>query len=235
MIKKLACLTLISVLASPMAMADGFYVGAGAGAMYAKTKVSVDSNITTSFVTNATHNDDFPTDIGLNTALLLGYGHTFKNHAYIGLEGFGNWPSVKTEGTTSGTYVSNSGDLSFTSVYGLRMLAGYQISNKTTAYGIVGYARAKVHTDTSATGNVLSEPDLNTTYSSDENLNGYQLGLGAMRKISAHVSLRADAIYSAYEHTSSVTSASSNGALSNSVQQTPYTIETNLSLLYQFG
>jgi hypothetical protein len=235
MIKKLVCLSLVGLFASPMAMADGFYVGAGAGAMYAKTKMAVDSSVTSNVKTTATSNDDYPTDIGLNTALLLGYGHTFKNRAYIGLEGFGNWPSVKTEGAISGTYVSNSADLSFNSVYGFRMLAGYQLSAKTTAYGIVGYARAKVQSNTTATGNVLSDPGLDTTASSDETLNGYQFGLGAMRKISEHISLRADAIYSAYEHTSSVTTTSSNGVLSNSVQQTPYTIETDLSLLYQFG
>lgn len=233
--KKRVCVSLISLFVTPMAVANGFYVGAGAGAMYLKTHVSATNSFTTDLVEQSSDSDDFPTNIGFNTSLLLGYGHAFKNRAYLGLEGFGNWPSVKTESDISNTHADNSDDLSFTSVYGLRMLAGYQLSNTVTAYGIVGYARAKVHTDSTVTGTILSEPTLNTSDSDDETLNGYQLGFGTMTKMSEHVSLRADAIYSSYGHTSPQTTDSTNGALTNTVQQTPYTIETNISLLYQFG
>lgn len=232
--KKIVCAS-ICLFISPLAMANGFYVGGGAGAIYLKTKLSTTTDFTSEHVLRSTSTDDFPTDTTFNSTLFLGYGHTFKNKAYLALEAFGNWPSLKTEGEATGAYATNTSDLSFNSVYGIRLLPGYQLTPKITAYGIVGYARAKVHTDSTLMGTINSVPSLNTSSSINETLNGYQLGLGAMTKITEHVSLRGDAIYSSYEHTSPVTTTSSNGELTNTYQQTPYTIETDLSLVYQFG
>jgi len=234
-IKKLwvAC---VCVSLSSMALANGFYVGAGVGAIGMKNKLSSTSTTTNSEqgTTNVYENNDFNTDVAVNSALFMGYALFFPNKYVLSLEAFANASPVSVNNVVNNSYSTIDSSIKFNSVYGVRLLPGFQVTKSSIVYAIAGYALANAKVQGTLNGTALDSPRLDSQYDETRHLNGYQLGLGAMTHVANHVLIRGDLIYSGYQSTS-VTATSNNGDLSNTYSVKPYTIEANLSLMYQFG
>lgn len=231
--KKLLVATLGMACAN-MAVANGFYAGAGLGAIGMKNKLSSTSTTTRDDVTTVYEENDFNSKVAVNGSLFMGYAFFFPNKTFLGLEAFANATSLTTDNSVSNDYATIDSTLKLNSVYGLRLLPGYQLSHASVVYAIAGVAFADAKIQSTLSGNVLDDPMLDSPYDETRHLSGYQLGLGAMTHVTQHVLVRGDLIYSGYQSTS-VTTSSDNGELSNTYTLKPYTVEANLSLMYQFG
>lgn len=229
-------LSLFTVLASQVALANNVYVGAGIGGIGLETKLTSDVTLTQGGTSTETTYNSHNFDKAFNSSLVLGYAMRFPNQTFLALEGFANYPeSLETHNALSTANGTLSSSLKYHSVYGVRLLPGMQLSPKADVYGIVGYALANVNVQNSTVGMVTDAQLYNNSSDDNQSLNGYQLGLGAMTHVSDHVLLRGDAIYTGYQQTKQVTSTSTNGVLSNAYRQTPYTLEANVAVIYQFG
>ena len=233
MMKKIVALS-VGVILSGSALANGFYVGAGLGAMEMKNKLSDTTTVTQEESSTVNVNSDFNTDVAATGTLLLGYSWWFPNKTFFALEAFTNATSVKVDNSLSGTNASDNSSVQFNSVYGLRVLPGMQVTSSTVAYGIVGYALAKAKIQNSTESTVSDTPLIDSTYDKTQNLDGYQLGVGGMTHLTDHLFVRGDLIYSGYQETD-ITTSSENGTLVNTSTLKPYTLEADLSLVYQFG
>jgi opacity protein-like surface antigen len=109
-------------------------------------------------------------------------------------------------------------------VYGARVLPGYQATDSTSFYGIVGVARGHFVTTGSVDADVASDSSSNHF-----NLNGYQLGLGTKTDVYKNIAVRTDLIYTGYQ---TKTFESNTGSTS---KIEPSTIEANVAAVYKFG
>jgi opacity protein-like surface antigen len=212
----------------------GFYAGAGIGTTYMKTKLSNTADVTVASQQTSQSYDDYNSNTNVDGTLLFGYGHVFPNRTYLALETFANYTSLKTDAALNTTYTNANSTLKMNSVYGLRVLPGYQFTPKVIGYAILGYAvgNAKIDSTTVTTldGNQLT----NTQTSDSKYLDGYQIGLGATSPITDRLALRGDVIYTGYQNSDVVTTSSS-GRLTDTTTIKPYTLEANVSLVYHFG
>lgn len=229
MLRQTVGVGVMTLTVASSAMASGFYAGGGIGVLDLNNKST--ANVTTKSsgaVTTATNNSG---KMGVNGALLAGYGWSLPNRLYVGVEAFTNYTSAKisSNSTSSASTVVNS--LRATYVYGARVLPGYQTTPSTVVYGILGVARGKFKT----TGTVTTNKGVVTdTGAGDQNfsLNGYQLGLGSMTEVAKNVALRGDVIYTTYQNKTFNTSTSTT---TTSYRVMPCTLEANAAVVYTFG
>lgn len=256
MIKKTLLVSALALMASGAALANGFYVGGGLGAMDFNNK----NTATGSFSSNEdflTANGSASSDagsVGLNTTLLAGYAWNFPNKLFVGLEAFGDYTTAKVKADTNFTAATqmptgllgmsaSSLDMSAAAttemkinyVYGVRVLPGYLVTADTVAYGILGYARANTRLTSTSTVDMLGSTG--TTSASDYyNFDGMQLGFGSMTEIAKNVSLRGDVIYTAYKSkTIEDTITTGAGTATGSMKMQMSTLEGNVALVYKFG
>lgn len=207
------CLSMVSV-----ASADGIYVGAGAGVMQLKSAYDYSSSETGA----PTYNNNFTgRGTSLNGTVLLGYAWDHPNDYFIGLETYSNVSDAQATGT-----LANGAQLhlKLQNAYGIRVLPGYYFTPDTVGYGIIGLAR----------GNFKLSDDYGD--SDSEYLNGYQVGVGSMTKLTPNVGLRGDVIYTSYNKMKESESASDGEfTASESLSAKPTTLEANVDLIYSFG
>lgn len=247
MMKKTLLVSVMAMMASSAAFANGFYAGAGVGAMDFNNKETASGTFTRNGTLpisgggTATNNAG---SVGLNTELLAGYAWSFPNKLFVGLEAFGNYTTAKINGSgdtdvaiaSAGISGEGTAEMKINYVYGVRVLPGFQVTPETVAYGILGYARANTRVTSSNTitsAALGSSSDSNSDY---YNFNGVQLGLGSMTEVAKNVSIRGDVIYTGYKSRTqegSVTDA--NGTASGSVKMEMSTLEGNVGLVYKFG
>lgn len=227
----------------------GMYFGLGVGA------IGLDDQMTTTGTTDLTvlsHSQSSTTtmnggDIGVNGTAIIGYSWKTPNRFFMGAEIFGDYmnPSASKTTTNTNTQGSDTGTLTdepsmdLKYVYGARALPGYQATQDTVIYGIVGYARAHTTTDltVTGTGTTPSATGSETTSASDSfNLNGYQLGVGSMIEVSSHLALRGDLIYTGYDSATlrTGTKSDANGSVSGTVESQPSTLEADVALVLTF-
>ena len=241
-----------------------FYVGAGAGGIGV-------SNIWTNHAsTDFAHpeNDPDPTytidfnntmtidagNIGWNSTFFAGYAWYLPKRTFLGVEVFDNitntaastdeQPStVYTDNGDAGSFARDlSVSLTLQNVYGVRALPGFQVTQDTVVYGIIGWARAHATTNASYSLNASIDADKvqlpGSSIDGEYNFNGYQLGLGSMINLTEHLALRSDLIYTAYN------TVTLNGGVdvdpdgsTNTMKITSdlTTIEADISLVYMFG
>lgn len=219
MMKKTLLVGALTLAASGAALANGFYAGAGVGGLQLNSK-TVDYSSHTA--TSSSQNEG---NLGVNGVLMGGYEFAFANRMVLGLEAFGNYTSAKINNSQS-----TIGDSELTSslrqqyVYGARVLPGFQATDSTSFYGIVGVARGHFVTTGSVTANITD-----VSGSSKVDLNGYQLGLGTKTDVYKNIAVRTDLIYTGYQ---SKTFESTDGSTSK-IQ--PSTVEANVAAVYKFG
>jgi len=231
--KHLTLVAILALTASTVASANGFYVGGGVGGSELNNEYTYSTN--GKFFLNYQYSDttESNTAVGINGTLLAGYAWESPSSYFIGLEVFDNKSSTKvtnkgtglvtTEGSSS---VATNPEISLkiNNVYGIRALPGMHFTPDTVGYGIVGLTRG----DMTLTGSNDGESGSNSY-----NLQGYQLGVGAMTNLSPHMALRADVIYTGYE--SKTIYSYSNPYWTGNVKVQPSTLEANLVAVYKFG
>lgn len=218
MMKKTLLVGALSLVASGAALANGFYAGAGVGTLNLDAK-TVDTTAAGTVTTSDTGN------LGVNGVVMGGYEFAFANRMVLGLEAFGNYTSAKISNSTdvrSGLDTNSS--LRLQSVYGVRVLPGYQVCESTSFHGILGVARGHFISSGSADVNASTESG-----SSHFSVNGYELGLGTTTDVYKNIAVRTDLIYTGYQ---SKTFEDNDG---DTYKIEPSTVEFNVAAVYKFG
>ena len=228
----------------------GIYVGIGVGGISLDAETNGAGNITTDGVLTDTSNSVNAGNQGVNGSIFGGYAWTFSNKLFLAGEIFGTLTNVpvdavgnsNTDTDPSLNQATDTTDVSMRlkGTYGVRLLPGYQVTQSTVVYGLVGYSRADI--DSSATHTLSVTPAGGDTTSfessnSDSNwFNGLQLGVGSMVKVAEHVALRGDIIWTGYQSQTIQSGGVSNadGSSAGSISATPTTLEGNVSLVYMF-
>lgn len=225
MMKKTLLVGALTLLGSSAAMAEGFYVGAGVGGLDLNSK-TVDTKVVDSVSTVKTQDGG---KLGVNGVLVGGYEFSFTNRMVLGLEAFGNYTSAKVINEPT---ANTSEDLRLNYVYGARVLPGFQATENTSFYGILGVARGNFKT--SGTASVNASQNVDASGSKTFDLNGYQLGLGTKTALNRNLGIRTDIIYTSYKD-KTYTGTSASGASSDTYKITPSTLEANVAAVYAFG
>lgn len=233
---------------APAAAMHGFYAGIGLGGMtlHETATGSGDISLPSGAGISGSGTNNYGSDIGLNSTLLAGYAWSLPHQLFLGAEVFGNYANVgisanstqTVTGSLGNTVVSDgSGDYNLHYVYGIRALPGYQVNPNVVVYGIAGYSRAHIDSNTND-GSLSIDADTITFpgSSSGYNFNGYQLGLGSMVDVTEHISIRGDFIYSGYQNQTieQVAADGSGSAVSISSSLEPSTFEADFSIIYRF-
>jgi outer membrane immunogenic protein len=228
MLKKTLFAAAVALVASTTAMAEGFYVGAGAGAIDLNNKVTVTSNDGT----GNTSSNYQAGKIGLNGVLTVGYAWDLANGYVLGLEAFGGAATPKDSLTITDYDTGNaSTSLKLRYNYGARVLPGYQITSNTIGYGILGYTRADMKVNISGVGNTDLQ-SLNST----QRFSGYQVGFGAKTNVTRNIDIRGDVIYTGYSSkTFNFSNTNGNGTGTENQKLQPCSLEGDLFVVYKFG
>ncbi len=169
-------------------------------------------------------------DLAFNTTAVAGYAWDFSNQYHLALEAFTDSNNAQLTFEKSVALIFNENStFNLRSVYGLRVLPGYAVTEQTNVYAILGVARAH----TTLTDNLNSE-GTTMTQKTNYDFTGYQVGLGEQTQLTPHVLLRGDLIYTDYP-TKTVDESYGNNSATAVIQLKPSTIEANLLLGYQFG
>ncbi len=229
----------------------GAYLGIGAGIISLDNQVTGAGTISINdMVSSSTTNDVEGGNYGFNGDLFAGYSWTFTNNLFLAGEIFGNLTNVpvpavdnttlETDAVGNSSYDTTTINMTLKGDYGIRLLPGYQVKPGVAIYGIVGYSRAKMDVSTSHSLSATTSTDTTSTYplSSTDNywFNGLQLGLGSMMKVTEHLAIRGDIIWTGYQTQtiSGNSTSTSTGSSDGSIEAQPTTVEGDVSLVYMF-
>lgn len=239
---------------------NGFYVGAGLGALNMSSTWNNTAGTDFSFGNAHDYGVNFQNtltvdagNIGWDMTGFAGYAWYLPKNTFLALELFDNklntsaggndTPSTEITIDSQTATLQRNFNISMTleNVWGARLLPGYQLSNDVLVYGILGWAQARANTDASYEL-VLHDVESRVVYpgasdSGSYNFNGYQLGFGSMINLTEHLALRGDLIYTAYNDKTlnqgvDVDPDGSTNTLQVTSELT--TFEANLSLVYLF-
>lgn len=162
---------------------------------------------------------------GVDGTAFIGYGGSFNNQWYLGLEIFGDITSLEHKSRNrlsesfasydpdgTGTVIS-AGTSSATPVrfnikkqwgLGVDLRPGYMLTDATVLYGIIGYEYSRWKMDGYVDGingdNVFGFTTSSRNFSNkDKNENGFRLGLGMGTNITRNVQLRGDYVHTWYQ------------------------------------
>lgn len=128
MFKKTLLVGAIALAASSVALADGFYAGAGLGGTGFHDQMG---------------SDDDQGNLGVIGGVFGGYTWNFANQFNLGAEAFGNATSAKAE-------ILGVADVKSRYNYGVRALPGYQVTPDTEVHAIVGFVRGNFKVEQNA-------------------------------------------------------------------------------------
>lgn len=208
MFKRYSHVYLLSMLYASVAMAnDAFYLGGGVGADSLNDKLTVSSSGNTQ-----------KGNLGFIGGIFGGYEWTFRNCFNLGVEAFADSAVVRIKDYQTSNQAAL--ELKYRYNYGVRVLPGYRFAPGSVVYLIGGGVEGNFKmTDTGYYSNV----------SNTFNSLGYQLGIGASSLIWKNLSLRGDAIYSAYS------ANSFNGSGNVNYHNNISTLDALVSLSYKFS
>ncbi len=161
--------------ASSMAMADGFYAGAGVGGQ----------NLYSHMNDGAGRTYDAG-KIGFTGGVLGGYAFNFANQFNLGVEAFGDFDTAKA----SEQATSYTATLKQLYDFGLRVLPGYQVTADSDIHLILGYVR----------GHFKTTDTLASVGSTTFNSNGFQAGAGIGTNLMKNVAVRGDVVFDGYQN-----------------------------------
>ncbi len=229
----------LALMASGTVLANGFYAGLGAGVLNFSNKTT--TTIATSDTTptgllipysqSASNNT-----LAINGEVLAGYTWDLRNHYVLSLEAFASDSNAKISSQQTGDLqLSETSNFTLNSVYGVRLLPGYQVTPDVEVYGIIGFSHANTSLDNTMdiSSNVKSQ-----VFTNDQGFqfNGYQLGFGSKVALNQHLALRGDVIYTGYPtKTTTNTYPFIDTTLTDTYKLQPSSLEANIVLLYQFG
>lgn len=227
MFKRLILLSAaVLALAPTISMANGFYLGAGAG----RDTAFFDSNLT-SMIGPATlfASDDF-SGTGYLGTLFGGYGWSYNNF-YLGSELDYSVSSLKFHNSAIAANDTFRNDYKIDRNYGISFIPGIKLSKETTLYGRVGYERGAIDTKSVTTGGDVGLSLLNT---GNQWLNGVRYGIGVQTALNCNFDMRLEYDHVHYQKFSS-SSALPNKLISNSISISPDTDRVELELIYKFA
>jgi opacity protein-like surface antigen len=208
MLNKSLLVGAIALAASSVALADGFYVGAGVGGTGFHNQSNIDNGVVKSDTGN----------LGVIGGVLAGYNWNFANQFNLGVEGFANATSAKTTANYLDSTVTVTQKARYN--YGVRLVPGYQVTPDTDVHAIVGYVRGNFKTEASA-GSFSASKTFNA--------NGFQLGVGSGTNVAKNVVVRGDVVYSGYQ--SKTVSDAEGDTAKNKIN----TLDGIVSVAYKFG
>jgi len=178
----------------------------------------ITDSITGETILTHTHQTDIGSD-GWDGELNIGYGGTFQDHYYLGVEVFGSVSSANADWTAAGVVVDNvganalavsaNGTFKLRYQYGIDLIPGVKISDSTMLYAKIGYVRGGFRATLNnlvvlaATTNGINPFVLNTngdTHSSSKNANGLQLGIGLETMVTNNVSAKIEYDWNRYSN-----------------------------------
>jgi len=205
MLKKLLVATAVAAASTSIAFAanNGPYVGVDLGVNNSTFKLN-DAN-------NNQHN------VGSNGALagvFGGYSASVSPLVSLGGEAFINASNAQAKDVVLGSASTNL-TLKTKYSYGLRFVPGLSISDKTSAYGILGVVRTRFDA-------VQSQATASKT--DRRNVTGGQIGAGIQTDLTSNLALRGEYVYTNYR--------SFNTTMLNGLK--PSTGQATLGLVYKF-
>ncbi len=188
---KMALVVIFGLLNASAAMAsgDGFYVGGSANFSYTDFDFKVRNKVNNFTVSETTHTSDFLGN------LFAGYGYTFPNCMYLGLElGSFYLPKISDSIYRTGVILTNLNIKDTFQMFNyltVDVTPGVKFNNCLLVYGRVGSAFSQIE--------YSQDPTQNTPgFSSNKNVTGLRLGVGADYAISTHWSTGVDYVWTGY-------------------------------------
>ncbi len=163
---------------------NGFYAGASLGISNLLDKEQQIVNTETHQLGN----------LGILGGGFVGYNYYLSEHVSIDIEGFGNATGLNAAITHS----TNGSTTYQTSTHynaGVRLLPGYQCSQRLQGHVIIGYANANVQIQDNGTYGYIN---------TSTNKNGFQAGLGWTTPLTSYVLARLDMLWTTYGPLTSV-------------------------------
>ena len=202
----------------PLALATGSfsagYLGAGIGPHFVLAKAHIDSLVSNVPIPDnpitATRNVSPDLGrLGFMGNAHLGYGHSFPNHFYLGIELFGerysNYAHMSelrqikvTAGTSNATtIISEKYQNKVSYDYGLSIRPGWQPSLRSLIYLSVGFAIGKLKSfhGINFLGNFFEIP---STIEKKDLQMGFRAGLGTSIRLLRHLAFRLEYLYTHY-------------------------------------
>lgn len=172
------------------AKVDGFYAGAQLGDNSLHSNFDADQTDSGTPPTTSHLQADFA-KAGFSSGLFAGYGKTFKQHYYLGVEGevdnaHTGWQHTRTPTGRSFAVDQNAS-------YGASVRLGYVLNSGTLIYGKLGAVRTRFNTQYKKGGN--SSAWINR----DDTKTGEQYGLGIQLPITHNVFTRIEYTYRQYQ------------------------------------
>lgn len=183
-----------------LSLSDGFYLGIGGGYSW----VSVRRNIHATILGDPLFREKaFVNPDGFMGTLFVGYGRSIKERGYLGTELFCNLTGADEKISTAifqplGGFTYNtktSTDFS----YGVSLLPGYKVNDRSLIYFRLGYVRArfKEKEKESLLNAPNGTPFLQLTF--DRYANGFSYGFGFEEAVYRRLSLRAEFTHTSYQ------------------------------------
>lgn len=211
----------------PLTIKDGFYLGAQLGYDSYRAR----RNSTMNFATFSSSSNPVTNAAGFVGGLMGGYGQYFNEMYYLGGEIFVNTSGASQSSTASSTDATTTASVyskvSVGTSYGISLLPGVKLNDASLLYVRLGYNRARIKGQGTATVGTTSVAYSNNNWSS-----GFNYGLGIESSFYPNWSVRGE-----YTHTNynSFSANATSGANSASTSLSPSDNQFMLGLIYHFA
>ena len=188
------------------ALSHGAYVGGELGYDYSKLYENVLFPFTTSHGPSTLTGYMHSAATGFVGGGFIGYGQTFTNHLYLGIELIANGSTASTNDQMVYDHFHDIGlydgdgyrsTLSIKNNLGISILPGIKINQKALFYGRLGYSQAHISGKESIIffSEPLGLPQSITPYALSSSPNGFSYGLGIETALLNHLSFRGEFIH----------------------------------------
>lgn len=166
---------------------ENLYAGVGVGGAFNSERVNTDNVI---FENQVTASDDNNHVVG---NLFIGYGHTFANSLFLGIEANTYFPRHVVNFYSPGVTITGpiyQDQYAINDYLGLDLLPGYRVNSDLLLYGRAGLSFRDVSINQPQ--NVPDSP----SYFNSTNTVGGRFGAGATYALSQHIAASVDYVYS---------------------------------------
>lgn len=183
-----------------LSLSEGFYLGIGGGYSW----YSVQRNVRATILGGLLFREKiFVNPDGFLGSIFVGYGHSIKERGYLGAELFSHLTGANEKISTA--IFHSLGEFTYhtkTSTdfnYGVSLLPGYKVNDRSLIYLRLGFVRArfKEKEKESLLDAPNGEPFLQSTF--DHYANGFSYGFGFEEAVYWSLSLRAEVTHISYQ------------------------------------
>lgn len=234
--KSLLALGLMTVMGTPVAFADGFYVGAGVSRDNGNINLShTENDVNHSVLANTSSMGAK----GFGGSIFAGYGMSFDRFYLAGeLNAAASSMKFSDQSTQDDIIPSTTTaqrSYKIKNNYGISVLPGFKLNDQTLLYGRLGYVKGKVQFNDAETSTYPGHQGHDVSKS--DNLDGIRYGVGLSTEVFKHVNLRLEYNHTDYKaHDVQWTETTMGGHAITNINSRlhPYVDQAELAVSYSF-